>query len=71
MQWWEDLAAVDLAVVPLGDAAVAAAGRRRAALGCSLYDAFAAALAELLNAPPYSADARAHARVPRDRLMPE
>lgn len=58
---WSDLKRLDLVVVPLGDDIVAAASIARAALHCSLYDAFSAGLATLLEAPLFSADARAHA----------
>ncbi len=66
---WRDLAALDLITVPLGDELVEAATRVRAEYGCALYDAFSAGLADLLDAPLYSADARAHARHPRVRLL--
>jgi len=61
---WADIAALELVTVPLGDELVRAAVRAREALGCSLYDAFAAGLATLLEAPLCSADARAHAAHP-------
>jgi predicted nucleic acid-binding protein len=61
---WGDLERVGLAVVPLGDELVAAAAAQKAALGCSLYDAFSAGLAQLLDAPLHSADARAHGAFP-------
>lgn len=66
---WSDLGALDLVVVPLGDELVGAAARARATLGCALYDAFSAGLAELLEAPLYSADARAHGAYPGVRLL--
>lgn len=66
---WTDLAALDLVTVPLGDELVSAAVRAREALGCSLYDAFPAGLADVLDARLYSADARAHAAHPRVRLV--
>lgn len=66
---WRDLRALDLAVVPLGDALVSAAASQRAALGCSLYDAFSAGLASLLGAPLCSADERAHGRYPDVQLV--
>ena len=55
--------------VPLGDELVSAAVASAASLGCALYDAFAAGLADLLDAPLYSADARAHGQHPRVRLV--
>jgi predicted nucleic acid-binding protein len=66
---WEDLQGIGLAVVPLSDTFVDAAARQRDALGCSLYDAFACGLADLLHAPLYSADARAHGAFPAVRLL--
>lgn len=66
---WDDLARLDLATVPLGDELVAAASSATASLGCALYDGFAAGLADLLDAPLYSADARAHGKHPRMRLI--
>jgi len=66
---WRDLVRVDLAIVPLGDTLVAAAGAQRALLGCSLYDAFSAGLAALLGAPLYSADERAHGAFAGVRLV--
>ncbi len=66
---WRDLAKVDLAVVPIGDALVSAAASRRAILGCSLYDAFSAGLAHLLSAPLCSADQRAHGSFPDVRFV--
>lgn len=66
---WDDLDRVDLAVVPLSATLVDAAARQRDSLGCSLYDAFSCGLAELLDSPLYSADARAHAEFPAVRLL--
>jgi len=66
---WSDLRALDLIAVPLGTETVEAAARVRAQVGCTLYDAFSAGLAELLDAPLYSADARAHGRLLRVRLI--
>lgn len=66
---WADLHALDLIVVPLGSETAQAAVQVRTALGCTLYDAFSAGLAQLLEAPLYSADARAHARLPGVRLI--
>lgn len=66
---WGDLASQELITVPLGCELVAAAMKARAQLGCSLCDAFSAGLADLLGAPLYSADARAHGAHPRVRLI--
>ena len=66
---WSDLARLDLITVPLGEELVAAAADARAGLGCSLYNAFSAGLASLLEAPLYSADARAHGAYPGVRLI--
>ncbi len=66
---WTDLAALDLVTVPLGEELVSAAVRAREALGCTLCDAFSAALADVLDARLYSADARAHAAHPRVWLV--
>jgi len=66
---WADLAALELIVVPLGAEMVEAAARVRARVGCGLGEAFSAGLAELLDAPLYSADARAHGRLLRVRLI--
>ncbi len=66
---WGDLEALDLIVVPLAGELVGAAARVRAETGCTLYDAFSAGLADLLEAPLYSADARAHGAHRRVRLI--
>lgn len=66
---WNDLKRLELVTVPLGDELVEAAVRFRAESGCSLYDAFSAGLADLLDAPLYSADSRAHGGHPRVRLI--
>jgi len=66
---WADLAALELIVVPLGAETVEAAARVRAQVGCTLYDALSAGLAELLDASLWSADARAHGRVAGVRLI--
>jgi hypothetical protein len=50
----------------VGAAASAAEG-----LGCGMYDAFAAGLADPLDAPLYSADARAHGGHVRVRRVGE
>ena len=68
---WRDLADFDLVTVPLGEELVGAAVDSAATLGCTLYDAFSAGLADLLDAPLYSADARAHGKHPRVRLVGE
>ena len=66
---WDDLKRLDLVAVPLGDELVKAAVAVRAASGCSLYDAFSAGLSDLLEAPLYSADVRAHGKHARTRLI--
>lgn len=68
---WRDLERFDLLTVPLGEELVEAAVAARTAYGCSLYDAFAAGLADLLGAPLYSADARAHGAHPRAVIVGE
>jgi predicted nucleic acid-binding protein len=66
---WDDLVRLNLITVPLGNELVGAAVRARERLGCALYDAFSAGLADLLEAPLYSADARAHGAHPGVRLL--
>jgi predicted nucleic acid-binding protein len=66
---WRDLRDFELAMVPLGDELVSAACDSAQQLGCTLYDAFASGLADLLEAPLYSAHARAHGAHPRVRLV--
>jgi predicted nucleic acid-binding protein len=66
---WQELQRLDLATVPLGDELVGAAVSAAERLGCALYDAFAAGLSDLLDAPLYSADERAHGKHPRVRLV--
>ncbi|MFU8890806.1 MAG: type II toxin-antitoxin system VapC family toxin [Anaerosomatales bacterium] len=66
---WSDLARLELITVPLGEELVAAAAEARASLGCTLYDAFSAGLATLLEAPLCSADVRAHGAYPGVRLI--
>lgn len=61
---WADLKRLDLITVPLGDELVTAAATIRSECGCSLYDAFSAGLARLLEAELFSADRRAHANLP-------
>ena len=68
---WDDLKQLDLVTVPLGDELLEAAVRFRAAHGCSLYDAFSAGLADLLDAPLFSADLRAHGEYARVIPIPE
>jgi predicted nucleic acid-binding protein len=68
-QVWRELQRLELATVPLGEELVGAAAGAVEQLGCALYDAFAAGLADLLDAPLYSADARAHGKHPRVRLL--
>jgi predicted nucleic acid-binding protein len=62
---WHDLERLDLVVVPPGAQLVSAAADARSELGCTLSDAVAPALADLLSAPLYSADRRAHNAHPR------
>lgn len=69
MRVWDDLKRMDLVTVPLDDELVRAAVSERARCGCALYDAFSAGLADLLQAPLYSADARAHGTHPRVRIV--
>lgn len=66
---WRDITAFRLATVPLGEELVGAAADAAERYGCALYDAFAAGLADLLDAPLYSADARAHGAHPQVRLV--
>ena len=66
---WSDLARLELITVPLGEELVAAAAGARTSLGCTLYDAFSAGLATLLEAPLYSADVRVHGAHPGVRLI--
>jgi predicted nucleic acid-binding protein len=66
---WSDITRLDLVTVPLGEELVAAAAGARTSLGCTLYDAFSAGLAALLEAPLYSADVRAHGAHPGVRLI--
>ena len=66
---WHDLERLDLVTVPLGEELVGAAAHARESLGCAPYDAFAAGLATLLDAPLYSAEARAHGAHPGVRLI--
>ena len=68
---WRDLSRLELASVPLGEELVTAAALAAENYGCALYDAFAAGLADLLGAPLYSADSRAHGHHPLVRLLGE
>lgn len=69
MRVWRDLERVDLVVVPLGEEVVEAAVAVRERYGCSLYDAFAPALADLLDTEFFSADRRAHGAHPRAQMI--
>ncbi len=69
MRVHHDLERLELVTVPLGEELVRAAANARESLGCALYDAFAAGLATLLDAPLYSADTRAHGTHPGVRLI--
>lgn len=66
---WRDLKRLDLITVPLGDELVSAAVSVRQTSGCTLYDAFSAGLAQLLDAEFFSADERAHGKLPRVRII--
>ena len=66
---WGDLKALELFEVALEDATIEAASKAQQRLGCSLYDAFPAGLADLLDVPLYSADARAHGKQPSVRII--
>jgi predicted nucleic acid-binding protein len=66
---WHDLERFEFATVPLGDELVRAAAAVRERYGCSLYDAFAPALADLLDTEFFSADRRAHGGHPRARII--
>jgi predicted nucleic acid-binding protein len=66
---WESIRKANLTVVGLDDAAARAAFKQCRRLGCSFYDALAPALAELLGATLYSADARAHGRFPGVQII--
>ena len=66
---WSALRLANLTVIGLDDVIAAAALDQCRVLGCSFYDALAPALAEQLDAPLFSADARAHARFSRVSLV--
>jgi predicted nucleic acid-binding protein len=61
---WEIITGSEIRVVEVDDVMMRAAIDVSVDLGCSFYDAVAPALARLLDAPLYSADRRAHERVP-------
>jgi predicted nucleic acid-binding protein len=66
---WKSLRQSDLTVVGLDDRLATAAFEQCGRLGCSFYDALAPALADLLGARLFSADAKAHARYPGVELL--
>ncbi len=66
---WSLLRSADLTVLSLDDAAADAAFEQCGVLGCDFYDALAPALATILGATLYSADAKAHARFPGVQLL--
>ncbi len=66
---WGILDSLDLAGVDLDAELVVAAAAARREWGCSLYDAFSVGLADVLKAPLYSADVRAHGRHPNVRMI--
>jgi predicted nucleic acid-binding protein len=66
---WSELERSRLAVVALDAVLVRATLDQCRLLGCTFYDALAAGLAAMLDAPLYSADARAHAAFPGVRLI--
>lgn len=59
-EFWDRFLTWHIHVRQIGDALMRDALEARMRLGCSLYDAFAAALAQQLDARLYSADAVAH-----------
>ena len=61
---WSSLRKADLTSIGLDDAVANAAFDQCRLLGCTFYDSLAPALAHLLDATLYSADARAHAGFP-------
>ena len=61
---WDVIREAALTIVEVDDSLVAAAVEECDRLGCAFYDAVAPAVARLLEAPLYSADHRAHDRVP-------
>lgn len=66
---WASLENARLSVITLDSTLSLAAIEQCRGLDCTYYDALAPALAMLLEAPLYSADARAHARYPGVRLV--
>jgi len=68
-QTWASIMKADLTVVGLDDTVALAAFEQCRRLGCSFYDALAPALAEVLGAPLYSADARAHKTFPGAEII--
>jgi predicted nucleic acid-binding protein len=66
---WELLRLADLTTIGLDDTAARAALDQCRLLGCSFYEALAPAIADRLGATLYSADARAHGRVPGVELV--
>jgi len=68
---WSALRGADLTVVGMDDTVARAAFEQCGSLGCTFYDALAPALAALLGATLYSADARAHGGFEGVRLLGE
>lgn len=66
---WRALRLADLTTVGLDDGVVEAAFALCGELRCTFYDALAPAIARRLDAPLYSADARAHAAYSHARLL--
>jgi predicted nucleic acid-binding protein len=66
---WDSLRRADLTVVALDDALASSAFEQCTNLNCSFYDALPPAVAELLGATLYSADARAHDRFPGSVIL--
>lgn len=66
---WVQLDMAGIAAHPLDDRIVREAEEQMRVLGCDFYDALAPALAALLGATLYSADAKAHAAFPDVRLI--
>lgn len=66
---WERFLGWRVHVREIDDKLMARALESRVELGCSLYDAVAPALADLLGAPLYSADERAHAALTGVRMV--
>lgn len=68
-QTWASIRKAELTVVGLDDTVASAAFEQCRRLGCSFYDALAPALAEILGATLYSADARAHKGFPGAEII--